>query len=222
MRPTFVRPTFIRPLSLAIALLPTASFAAKAHGQDKPDDEAVTQDTRAFFVRLPWHNLNIPVGDIPDINMYEVHAGYRLDAKTSIGIKAATWKLFEPMGIQLWNPDLLKESEWFTGRLKEYGVGVFYQRTLWKGLYGSIEVMPMLKSFVDEAGRTIEHGFRLYSSYHVGYHLSFYGDRFFIEPQIHCNYWPINSDGPEGFKEQIAKHDNYFLFEPNIYFGVNF
>jgi len=32
-------------------------------------------------------------------HMYEFHFGYKITPKDKIGIKAATWKLFAPMGI---------------------------------------------------------------------------------------------------------------------------
>ena len=44
----------------------------------------------------------------------------------------------------------------------------------------------------------------------------------FIEPQIHCNYWPIDTNAPENFQAEENKWNNYMLFEPNIYIGVNF
>ncbi len=187
------------------------------------EDTKQTNHYHKYFFRIPYITLNLyQAGDTPPINMYEFHFGKRIDSRNIIGIKMARWKLFEPMGIQFWDPNLLKESEWFDGRIKEYGIGFIYQRTLWKGLYASVEVMPMLKVFVDENDKKIENGFRLYTTYHIGYHIPLFKNRFFIEPQIHCNYWPINSKGPEGFKEQVEKYGNYFLFEPNLYLGVNF
>jgi hypothetical protein len=159
-----------------------------------------------------------------NISMYEFHFGYEITPKDIVGIKTATWKLYQPLGIPLWDPKLLDDSqtEWFPGRIREYGLGVFYQRILWKGLYASIEVMPMAKVFLNENSEKIENGFRLYTSYHLGYHISFLKNRFFIEPQVHCNYWPVNSTGPEEFKQQSKKWNNYFLFEPNVYIGFKF
>ncbi len=174
-----------------------------------------------FFARTSYHPFTNSIGPV-NIQMYELFLGYRLNSKDIVGLKSATWKIFEPMGIQLWDPNLLKESEWFDGRIREFGFGLFYQRMLWKGLYGSVEVMPMKKTFLDMDNNKIATGFRLYTSYHVGYHISFLKNRLFIEPQIHCNYWPVNSPGPEGFKEQVEKYNNFFLFEPNLYIGINF
>jgi hypothetical protein len=153
---------------------------------------------------------------------YEFHLGYKLTPKDKIGIKIATWKLFAPMGIQSWDPLFLKESEFFPGRLKESGIGVTYQRILWKGLFASIEILPLLKTYLDEDNRKIGKGFKLYTTYHLGYHIPLFKDRWYIEPQIHCNYWPVDTNTPQGFNEKESKWNNYFLFEPNVYIGINF
>lgn len=157
-----------------------------------------------------------------NVHMYEFHFGYKITSKDKIGIKVATWKLFEPMGIPFWDPLLMKESEFYPGRLRESGIGVTYQRMLWKGLFTSIEILPLLKTYLDENNKKIGNGFKLYTTYHLGYHIPLFKGRLFIEPQIHCNYWPIDTNIPQGFKEKERKWNNYFLFEPNLYIGINF
>jgi len=154
-------------------------------------------------------------------HMYEFHFGYNITTKDKIGIKVATWKLFAPMGIQLWDSLFYNESEFLPGRLKESGIGITYQRILWKGVFASIEILPLLKTYLDKDDKKIGNGFKLYTSYHLGYHLPLLKNRLFIEPQIHCNYWPIDTKIPSGFKEKERKWGNYFLFEPNLYIGVN-
>jgi hypothetical protein len=154
-------------------------------------------------------------------HMYEFHFGYKITPKDKIGIKVATWKLFAPMGIPIWDSLFLNESEFLPGRLRESGIGITYQRILWKGLFTSIEILPLLKTYLDKDNMKICNGFKLYTSYHLGYHIPLLKNRFFIEPQIHCNYWPIDTKIPPGFKEKERKWNNYFLFEPNLYIGVN-
>ena len=175
-----------------------------------------------FSVSTPWLTFNNFGKEKTNTHHYEFHFGYQLTPKDKIGIKVATWKLFAPMGIQLWDPLFLKESEFFPGRLSESGIGVTYQRMLWKGLFTSIEILPLLKTYLDEDNKKIGKGFKLYTTYHLGYHIPLFKDRLYIEPQIHCNYWPIDTNLPESFKEKERKWNNYLLFEPNIYIGVNF
>jgi len=154
---------------------------------------------------------------------YELQARYYLTDKDAIGIKAATWKLFAPMGMDIWDEQLLNEESFYPGRLKESGVGVTYQRKLWKGLFATLEVMPLLTEYIDESDAKMSKGFKLYNSYHLGYHIPlFKNKRFFIEPQLHVNHWPINTNVPENFKQLEQKWDNVLLIEPNLYVGFKF
>lgn len=180
---------------------------------------------------VPYHKFSISTTYLTFANFgqektnthhYEFHFGYKLTPKDKIGIKVATWKLFAPMGIQLWDPLFLKESEFLPGRLRESGIGVTYQRFLWKSLFTQIEILPLWKIYLDENNKKIGDGFKLYTTYHLGYHMPLFNNRFYIEPQIHCNYWPINTKGPQAFEEKVSKWNNYFLFEPNLFIGVNF
>ena len=109
-----------------------------------------------------------------------------------------------------------------SGKLSECGIGVTYQRTLWKGLFATVEVLPLYKTYLDENSTEIGDGFKLYTTFHAGYHIQLFKNRMFIEPQIHCNYWPIDTEAPQNFQERESKWNNFFLFEPNLYIGVNF
>jgi len=156
---------------------------------------------------------------------YEFHLKYDLTSKDKIGIKFATWKLFQPMGILWWDgllESLETENEFYPGRLRETGLGVSYQRMLWKGLFATVEVLPQYKTYLDVDNNKIGNGFKLYTSYHVGYHIALFKNRLFIEPQIHCQNWLIDTNTPQAFKEIDRKWKNYFLFEPNLYIGIKF
>ena len=153
---------------------------------------------------------------------YELHFKYELTPKDKIGIKVATWKLFQTMGMPMAEQLKFADSNFYPGRLRESGIGVTYQRMIWKGLFATVEILPQLKTYLDENDKKISNGFKLYTSYHLGYHISLFKNRMFIEPQIHCNYWPIDTKAPQGFKEIDSKWNKYFLFEPNLHIGINF
>ena len=107
--------------------------------------------------------------------------------------------------------------------MRETGIGISYQRMLWKGIFATVEVLPQYKTYLDENNNKIGNGFKLYSSFHVGYHIAFgKKKRFFVEPQIHSNFWIIDTNTPEDFKALDSKWKNYFLFEPNLYVGIKF
>jgi len=74
-----------------------------------------------------------------------------------------------------------------------------------------------------ESNAKVGSGFKLYNSYHLGYHLPlFKRGRFYIEPQLHVNHWPINTNVPESFSGEEDKWNNFFLIEPNLYLGIKF
>jgi len=175
-----------------------------------------------FSVSTPWLTFSNWEQEKTNIHHYEFHFKYKLTPKDKIGVKVSTWKLFAPMGIPLWDPHIMKESEFYPGRLRETGLGVSYQRMIWKGLFTTVEILPQLKTYLDENKIKIGNGFKLYTSYHVGYHIPLFKNRMFIEPQIHCQYWPIDTNTPQSFRVLDKKWNNYFLFEPNVYIGMNF
>jgi len=156
----------------------------------------------------------------------ELHVKRNLDNKNIVGIKFASWRLFQPMGIQWWDGLLDKiesESEFYPGHVRETGIGISYQRMLWKGLFATIEVLPQVKTYLDLNNNKIGNGFKLYNSVHLGYHISLgKKKRFFLEPQVHSQFWVFDTNTPAEFKALDDQWKNYFLFEPNLYFGMNF
>lgn len=156
----------------------------------------------------------------------ELHVKCELDDKNIIGLKFASWRLFQPMGILWWDGLLDKVdngSEFYPGHVRERGIGITYQRMLWKGLFATVEILPQFQTYLDENGNKVGNDFKLYNSYHIGYHIAFgKKKRIFIEPQIHCQHWMFDNNAPEQFKVLDDKWKNYFLFEPNLYFGLKF
>ncbi|MBL0136276.1 MAG: hypothetical protein IPP79_21025 [Chitinophagaceae bacterium] len=76
--------------------------------------------------------------------------------------------MFAPMGLPMKEQLKFDENNFYPGRLRESGIGITYQRMIWKGLFAAIEVMPQLKTYIDSNARKIGNGFKLYSSYHLG------------------------------------------------------
>lgn len=204
-----------------------ASFSAYA--QENSPEGKETEVTHKWRVSIPYivpDEIIYGYGKRTSIQMVELHVKRNLDNKNIIGVKFATWRLFQPMGITWWDGVVEKidsGSDYYDGYLRETGIGVSYQRMLWNGLFASIEVLPQIQTYTDLDGNKIRNGFKLYNSYHLGYHFTIgKKKRFFIEPQVHVNQWFFDNNSPEGFKEFDDKYGNIFLFEPNIYFGFNF
>ncbi|MFN3405953.1 MAG: hypothetical protein ACK40G_17795 [Cytophagaceae bacterium] len=203
-------------------------FVVQAFSQNSQSIKISNRDSvrsYKFRVSTPWLSFANFGEERTNVHMYELHFKYNLDSKNILGIKFATWRLFQPMGI-LWSDGLLEkidsQSEFYPGYLRETGLGVSYQRMLWKGLFATVEILPQLKTYLDENKNKIGNGFKLYTSYHIGYHITMFKGRMFLEPQIHCQYWPIDTNTPQAFKVIDDRWRNYFLFEPNLYIGVKF
>ena len=56
-----------------------------------------------FSVSAPWLTFANWEKEERNIHHYEFHFKYRLTLKDKIGIKFATWKIYEPLGIPLWD-----------------------------------------------------------------------------------------------------------------------
>ncbi|HEY5122898.1 MAG TPA: hypothetical protein VIK14_04105 [Ignavibacteria bacterium] len=181
-----------------------------------------TVPNHKFSVSTTWLTFANFGAEKTNTHHYEFHFKYKVTPKDIIGIKVAAWKLFAPLGMPMQEQLKFEESNFYPGRLREIGIGVTYQRMIWKGLFATLEILPQLKTYLDENNRKIGNGFKLYTTCHLGYHIAMFKNRIYIEPQIHCNYWPINTKAPQSFQVQENKWNNYFLFEPNIYIGVNF
>lgn len=213
---------------LFIVILTMASL--NAFGQNNlPKGKENTVD---YKYRISTPGITVPQfftkswDDRTNTQHIELHVKRNLDNKNIIGVKLATWRLFQPMGILWWDGLLDKvesETEFYPGHVRETGIGFSYQRMLWKGLFATVEVLPQYKTYLDESGDKIGNGFKLYNSFHIGYHLAFgKSKRFFVEPQVHSQFWAFDTNTPDGFKQLDDQWRNYFLFEPNIYIGLKF
>lgn len=81
-----------------------------------------------------WSIANL----FPDpADFYELNYGYRFTAKDAIIVNATTWKYPEPLGIPLANDKKYKHMEDYPGYVRAYGIGLTYQRYLWKQIYSS-------------------------------------------------------------------------------------
>lgn len=213
--------------SLLTILLIFCTHSAFAQTNTSMDKE--TKVVHKWRVSIPYivpDEIISGYSDRTSVQMVELHVKRNLDNKNIIGVKFATWRLFQPMGITWWDGVVDKiesGTEFYDGYLRETGIGVSYQRMLWKGLFASIEVLPQIQTYTDLDGKKIKNGFKLYNSFHLGYHFTFgKKKRFFLEPQVHVNQWMFDNNSPAGFKEFDDKYGNVFLFEPNIYFGWKF
>ena len=132
----------------------------------------------------------------PDFS--QLNYGYWLTSRDAVAIEAITWKYDEPLGIP-YGPSKGSADEAYPGHVREYGVGVAYQRLLWGKVYSEVHALPLLQHYFDESGARIQNGFELFLTQRTGYHLEV-RDRFFLEPSIAFTHWPIKTNVPAAFE----------------------
>ena len=154
-------------------------------------------------------------------SFYQLNFGYRITPKDVLSIEAITWRYDAPLGIP-YGPSFDAKSEKYPGSIREYGIGLVYQRFLWKNLYTSLQTIPFTRIYRDESDNFIQRGFQLFMTFRLGYHIQLFKNRFFIEPSVAATCWPVSTNVPEGFAEKDSKWPNYFLFEPGMHVGVKF
>lgn len=166
------------------------------------------------------------LGNFAKVNSPEfaqLNFGYRITGKDVLSLELATWKTAWPIGINpFFNKSYGKPEEKFPGYIRDYGVGVAYQRFLWKGLYAQVHVFSFLQDFVNENGKKIDNGFQIFNQYRVGYHIKLFKDRCFIQPSFAITHRPYHTKMPDGFKQQDDKWSKFMFSEPGLHFGFNF
>ena len=159
---------------------------------------------------------NFLPGDPPYPVYYgQLNYGYQLTRKDFILVEAKTWTYYEPLGTYG------SSEELYPGKVRAYGVGLGYQRFLWKNVYTSVVATPMLQQFYDTDNKRIQDGFQLYFENTLGYRFEFFGKRLFVEPAFGLTYWPVNTNFPAAFAE-IESGKPAYKFEPRASFGFRF
>ncbi len=211
-------------LVLFVVALNMGLFAGET-GVAKDRELSVTEETDEMQVAEPQYECfigssmfllgNLLPEDSP--SYLQLNFGYQLTPKDIIIIEAISWTYFEPLGIP-WG----SSGDSYPGKISAYGIGVGYQRFLWKNLYSTVQATPFVQHFYDAEGNKIQEGFQLWLQLRMGYRFEFFENRFFLEPSVVCNYWPINTNFPAPFANIESDWPNYFLFEPGLHFGFTF
>jgi hypothetical protein len=156
---------------------------------------------------------NFAHGDPPCF--FQLNYGYRLTQKDNIIAEAITWTYYEPLGTYG------SSEKFYPGKVRAYGIGLGYQRFLWKNLFTTVEPTFFLQQFYDTDNKKIQKGFQLYLQFILGYRFEFFKKRLFIEPAYAIKYWPVNTNIPSSFTE-IERGAAQYKCEPALNFGFRF
>ena len=135
--------------TLVSTILAIAIFTTMALSQN-PDktEKAVNKNTKPdykFSISTTWLSFANFGEEETNTHHYELHVKYSLTQKGKIGIKAATWKLFAPMGMPMQEQLKFDEANFYPGRLRESGLGITYQRFLYNGRISAVANNPFHK-----------------------------------------------------------------------------
>jgi hypothetical protein len=212
-------------LAFAGMLLITSSSAFGRKSIDTiPESQTTKQQCmqRRYFIGSSFFMLGNLIPDDPNPpDFVQLNFGYRITPEDVISIEAKTWKYAWPLGIA-YGKSFQAPEEKFPGYIRDFGVGLVYQRFLWKGAYASVDAMNAFERYVDEKNKFIQNGYQLFMTYRLGYHFQLIKNRFFLEPSVAITHWPIKTNVPESFAQMEDKWPRYFLFEPGLHFGINF
>lgn len=112
--------------SLIIVMCITHSFVQK-NEQDST--------YRKFYLGSSFFMLGNLIPDDPNAPEFvQLNVGYRITPKDVILIEAKTWKYAWPLGISYGKYQEAPEGK-HSGYAREFGIGIVYQRFLWKGAY---------------------------------------------------------------------------------------
>lgn len=174
---------------------------------------------RRHFVGTSAFVLANLLPDPPDF--YQLNYGYWLSRRDIVSIEAITWKYDAPLGIP-YGPSFDSPEEEYPGHVRAHGLGVAYQRLLWRDFYSGVHVASMRQRYFDESDVGIQNGFQLFLVLRFGYHVRLLHDRLFLEPSVAFTHWPVNTNAPPAFAEKDRKWPSYFLFEPGFHVGRKF
>ena len=201
-----------------LTTLVTALFAIQAFGLDYTPKDSLSVHKEKLDINRP-HAIGSSLfllGNIGDsVNFFQFNYGYQLTPKDNIIAEVITWTYYEPLGTYG------SSEEMYPGKVRAYGVGLGYQRFLWKNLFATVEPTLFLQQFYDTDNHKIQKGFQLYLQFIVGYRFEFLKKRLFIEPAYALKYWPVNTNYPASFAA-IEKGSPKHKFEPSLNFGFRF
>lgn len=201
-------------------LPPLPCLLAFALGGAVPPAQAA-EAGRTFVGTSAFILVNLVPGQENPPDFFQLNLGYRLTHRDVFSLEAVTWKYNAPLGIP-YGPSFDDPDEAYPGHIRDFGLGIAYQRFLWKGLYAGTHALPLLHKYVESATDTEQFGFMLFLTFRLGYHLEFFRNRFFIQPSVAGNWWPITTHSPKAFSAVEARWPDYFLFEPGLHLGLAF
>jgi hypothetical protein len=108
-------------------------------------DESESDSTPCMVETSVWMIANLLPAP-PDF--YQLCFGYQLDEKNTLFLNGITWKYWAPLAIPMWDPKFESADENYPGYVRAFGLGVGYQRFIWKGFLQPCMPFLSYKTFI--------------------------------------------------------------------------
>ncbi|ADQ17230.1 hypothetical protein [Leadbetterella byssophila] len=204
-----------KSILIALSMLIASTLKAKAQYSE--------QDSSKWFVGSTLMLLgNFIPNDPNPPGFIQINVGYRFTPQDAGFIELKTSKFNWPLGMP-WKEIVDKDRAQhnFPGYVRQYVLGLAYNRYWYKGLFSGIHAMNAFQTYKNEDRSKINRGYTLFMTYRIGYHFKMFNQKVFIEPSIGLTHWPIKTNTPMSFKEKENQWPNYFGWEPGLHFGFN-
>lgn len=141
-----------KTLSLIIFILPiTLVFSQYLSKPDSLSNQIKKNDiTRRHFIGSSIFVLGNFLPDPPEY--IQLNYGYQFTPKDVLIFEFITWNYDAPLGIP-YGESWEDEEEDFPGYVKDYGIGIGYQRFHWKNLYTTVQANPFLQQYLHSRKR---------------------------------------------------------------------
>jgi hypothetical protein len=202
-------------LTIILVFLAITTFGRNTNPENSQDPiPANKENNRRHFAGSTLFILgNLTPGK--PVYFFQLNYGYKVSKNEYLIAEAITWTYYEPLGTYG------SSDEFYPGKVRAFGLGLGYQRFLWKNLYVTAEPTFFVQQFYDTNDNKIQKGFQLYMQFIAGYRFEFMKNHLFIEPALALKYWPVNTNFPDSFAE-IEKGKPKYKFEPSLNFGIRF
>ena len=156
---------------------------------------------------------------IPGDNSYYagIDYGRKLNQKNDLVVGLNIYKYISPMSVPL------NDTTSYPGHVVSSGIVFAFQHYMWKNVFIDQLCNPLILVYKNENDNHKTTGFMLLLAARIGLHFNFnaFNVPLYIEAGGEINYWPVNRNVPDNFKQTDNKYNNY-VFAPAIQIGIMF
>jgi hypothetical protein len=112
----------------------------------------------------------------------------------------------------------------YPGAVQTIAMVTGFRWYIWRGLHIEVQLLSGYNRFYEDNEEKYYHSFGIYNEYRFGYKFDFmlFDIPFFVNVQWPVGFNLFDTNRPESFKEVDKLDPIFYIFFPNLYFGVRF